>query len=74
MSTPQIVVNVVRFGEKEEISLEDGATRADVLAKLGEDAEGLDLKSGGEDLRATADKPVAPGETITAAPKSVKQG
>lgn len=67
-----ITINVVRFGEKEQVEVEEGATFGDVLAKIGE--TNAEVKNRGVRLQDKAQDPVRPGDNVTVAPKTVKQG
>lgn len=67
-----IVINVVRFGEKEELTVAPGSTFGDVLAKIGE--TNAEVKNRGTRLQDKSTQPVRPGDSVTVAPKTVKQG
>jgi len=66
-------VTVVQFGKETDITVEDGATYEDVLAKI-PNGRNLDVRAGGVSINEKRGQAVRNNERLTAAPRQVKQG
>lgn len=73
MADDTVNITLIVAGNREDISLPEGATHADVLAKV-EGSENLSVKSRGEDLSEDPTKRVESGQRVTATPRDLKNG
>lgn len=66
-------VTVVKLGgDKDKVTLDDGATYGDVAERI--DTTNVQARSQGKDIMAKASDLVEDGATITITPKSLKNG
>ena len=67
-------INLIKFGEAETLTVEEGTTLADALRDAGVDPDAT-IRFRGETVSGEATEVVlAPGDTVVAAPPSVDHG